>query len=160
MKRKDAEEEEGGSNVVHCNLQQFERHEPNLHSIVNISGVVTIRLGLIYVCIVEQRTFSPATGSRPTTAEFCVFSAPASFATPMTSQARSRFTSLKQTSHAGRYSCDTVPGEHRVVTVDHCQVDVTGLFVCCDSLNISCLACCFSVICLTSISYCYDAWFL
>ena len=97
MKRKDAEEEEGGSNVVHCNLQQFERHEPNLHSIVNISGVVTIRLGLIYVSVVEQRTFSPATGSRPTTAEFCVFSAPASFATPMTSQARSRFTSLKQT---------------------------------------------------------------
>ena len=38
-------------------------------------------------------------------------------------------------SHAGRYGCDTVPGEHRVVTVDHCEVDVRGLFVCCDSVN-------------------------
>ena len=38
-------------------------------------------------------------------------------------------------SHAGRYGCDTAPGEHRVVTVDNCEVDVRGLFVCCDSVN-------------------------
>ena len=47
-------------------------------------------------------------------------------------------------SHAGRYGCDTAPGEHRVVTVDHCEVNVRGLFVCCDSVNSLLSGCFFS----------------